>query len=168
MKLPVSPGVVPYCPIGRSPVSYPMNLWHSRPRRLVQHCVQLREFPAQYPQQPCLNVWPIACFITRQCGARESSRFFSSQFAAATASTAQTASEEAAQTSSVHGAVPKSRRGISWPARVSRRLTFYLYNMEKEDWILLCISLGWCGIFAGAAAFNAWWARRLYRRSQAL
>ncbi|CDJ43458.1 hypothetical protein, conserved [Eimeria tenella] len=28
--------------------------------------------------------------------------------------------------------------------------------MEKEDWILLCISLGWCGIFAGAAAFNAW------------
>ncbi|OEH77668.1 hypothetical protein cyc_00904 [Cyclospora cayetanensis] len=28
--------------------------------------------------------------------------------------------------------------------------------MDKEDWTLLLISLGWCGIFVGAYAFNAW------------
>lgn len=166
MTLLVARGVVPYCPIGRSPISYPMNFWHSRPRRLVQHRAQLRELPAQYPQQPCKHIWPIARFITRQCGAQGGSRLFSSQFATATA--AQTASKGATQASFVHGTVLKSRGGISWPARVSRRLTFYLYNMEKEDWILFCISLGWCGIFAGAAAFNTWWARLLYRRPQAL
>ncbi|CDJ35736.1 uncharacterized protein EMH_0030480 [Eimeria mitis] len=29
-------------------------------------------------------------------------------------------------------------------------------GLQREDWILVLISLGWGGVFAGAAAFNAW------------
>ncbi|KAL8437069.1 hypothetical protein ACSSS7_001226 [Eimeria intestinalis] len=39
---------------------------------------------------------------------------------------------------------------------VPRRMSSRLHNLEKEDWILLLISLGWGGLFAGAAAFNGW------------
>ncbi|KAL8444233.1 hypothetical protein Emag_005590 [Eimeria magna] len=39
---------------------------------------------------------------------------------------------------------------------VPRRMSARLHNLEREDWILLLISLGWGGLFAGAAAFNAW------------
>ncbi|XP_026194138.1 uncharacterized protein LOC34618001 [Cyclospora cayetanensis] len=39
---------------------------------------------------------------------------------------------------------------------MARSLTFRLRTMDKEDWTLLLISLGWCGIFVGAYAFNAW------------
>ncbi|KAL8448679.1 hypothetical protein Emed_003588 [Eimeria media] len=39
---------------------------------------------------------------------------------------------------------------------VPRRMSARFHNLEREDWILLLISLGWGGLFAGAAAFNAW------------
>ncbi|KAL8270829.1 hypothetical protein Esti_005200 [Eimeria stiedai] len=39
---------------------------------------------------------------------------------------------------------------------VPRRMSARLHNLGREDWILLLISLGWAGLFAGATSFNAW------------
>lgn len=47
-------------------------------------------------------------------------------------------------------------RRARWLSALRRRIALRLHSMEPEDWILLMISLGWCGIFAGATTFNAW------------
>lgn len=47
-------------------------------------------------------------------------------------------------------------RGMTWLAEGRRRLASRLRRVQKEDWVLLCISLGWGAVLGGAVLFKAW------------
>lgn len=52
--------------------------------------------------------------------------------------------------------VSRARRWFRRLTKLPGRVALRIRHMEKEDWVLVLIPLGWCGFFAGVATFNSW------------